>query len=131
MNIWKFTVLDDFIPCSPFGKPLFGHYLEGWDWVCLLEKHFAKKYQNYWNLRTGSCRSALVDLSGCPVQSFNLSNSADSKLITFEIIKSNLEKGNVVTCGSRKLEDEAITSNHAYVILKTFLKSESGFLGKE
>jgi hypothetical protein len=88
---WKAVVIDDCIPCAPSfsssagggggGAPLFAHIRPPSGsskapppvWLPLLEKALAKRYGgSYDALRGGSISEALVDLTGAPVEDFNL-----------------------------------------------------------
>jgi hypothetical protein len=122
-------VLDSFIPCSPFGMPLFSRSHDQTPWVSLLEKYFAKRFYNYSNLSTGSCRSALFDLTDCPVVSINVRDYKGNEMGLFGIIQGYLEADCVVTCGSGVLDDEVISSQHAFVLNKIFICEDEMGIG--
>lgn len=54
------------------GGPIFSKVSPGNDlWVLLLEKAMAKIHGSYFNLIGGSTKDALIDLTGCPCESFD------------------------------------------------------------
>ena len=134
---WEYSVIDDFIPCFPYGQPLFANSLETSYKISLLEKLFAKTAGNYKSLESGSCRSALIDLTGCPVYTRTIpkEDSFSYNDILEEINKFQIE-GSIITCGSRNKHYGALKVNgissdsikgtgHAFV-----LESLKGFPGE-
>jgi len=71
---WKHVSIDDRIPCSPTGKPLYARCKEPHQvWVTLLEKAYAKvNGRCYQNLISGTMTYALKDLTGGDPQVVNL-----------------------------------------------------------
>lgn len=72
--------LDDFIPCSPFGDPLFlgkGQDPKPDFGFFLLEKAFAKRRGSYYRLGEGNIASCLADLTGAPVLEFFLDDPSN------------------------------------------------------
>lgn len=69
---WINIVVDDYIPCLPFGNPLFTQNNSKEFWPMLIEKAFAKRYGSYSKLVTGTPKSAFIDLTSCPTFIFNL-----------------------------------------------------------
>ncbi len=63
---WKLVSIDDRIPCTPNGRPLYAHGSQPHEtWVMLLEKAYAKiNGRCYQNLNRGSISYALKDLTG-------------------------------------------------------------------
>ena len=94
-------------------------------WVMMIEKLFAKVYGGYNNLQMGTCRSAFVDLTGCPVltiktEDFKTAQFENSffepKYQFFLRIKKALRVGYLVTCGSNEgeLAHPKLIGSHAY-----------------
>ena len=130
MNEWECLVIDGFLPCKPFGDPIYGFNRKRNFWVSLIEKHFSKKYQNYTNLQSGSCRSALVDLSGCPVISVLLKKMDEKGIIEiFDLLKRHMGKGHVITCGTKDVNHDNIASHHAYVIQDLSILEDERIIG--
>jgi len=44
----------------------------------LLEKAYAKIHGNYYNLRFGFTHHALIDLTGCPTETYNFKHWTES-----------------------------------------------------
>ena len=66
-GFWREITIDDFIPCFPYGEPIFARSLiPQHTWISLLEKAFAKVHGSYQALVGGSVYEALLDLTGCP-----------------------------------------------------------------
>ena len=63
---WKLVTIDDRIPCTPNGEPLYAHGAQRHEtWVMLLEKAYAKiNGRCYQNLNRGAISYALKDLTG-------------------------------------------------------------------
>jgi hypothetical protein len=63
---WKLVTIDDRIPCTPNGRPLYAHGAQPHEtWVMLLEKAYAKiNGRCYQNLNRGTISYALKDLTG-------------------------------------------------------------------
>eukprot|EP00960_Hanusia_phi_P041268 754920-Hanusia_phi.AAC.3 len=63
---WKYITIDDRIPCSPSGEPLYARCKDVCEiWVMLIEKAYAKIHGRcYRNLETGAMTFALKDLTG-------------------------------------------------------------------
>lgn len=73
-------------------------------WVLLLEKAYAKIHGCYKNLTGGKPYQALMDLTGCPTMSLNLSESKVKDLINtgkiWNLIKHFDEEGYLMTGGT-------------------------------
>lgn len=62
---WKNVIIDDYIPVTSDGKPVFSSCLDPNEvWVMLMEKAYAKLHKCYENLEGGSEIYALVDMTG-------------------------------------------------------------------
>ena len=118
-------ILDDFLPCKPFSGPMFARSKMGDLWVMMIEKLFAKVYGGYNKLQMGTCRSAFVDLTGCPVltiktEDFKTAQFENSffepKYQFFLRINKALRVGYLVTCGSNEgeLAHPKLIGSHAY-----------------
>lgn len=67
---WVVVTVDDYIPCTLKGGPMFSSNRGNELWVVLLEKAYAKLHGNYWQLRAGYVSHGMMDLSGCPTFRF-------------------------------------------------------------
>lgn len=67
---WVVVTIDDYIPCYLNGGPMFSSANGNELWAILLEKAYAKLHGNYWQLRAGFVSHGMMDLSGCPTQSY-------------------------------------------------------------
>jgi len=65
-GLWQDIVIDGFLPCAPYGDPVYMGIRGGAVWAALVEKAFAKRFGSYNALVGGHCMTALVDLTGCP-----------------------------------------------------------------
>jgi calpain-15 len=71
----KIVVVDDYFPYDEaksrwaFSKPSTGNEI----WVLILEKAFAKVFGSYSRIEVGDSGEALMPLTGCPVQTVELS----------------------------------------------------------
>lgn len=75
------VILDEFFPCFPLSTPVFSRCDNQEFWVLLLEKVFAKAYGSYAALEKGSSRSALIDLTKCPVFTFDFQSKETLELV--------------------------------------------------
>lgn len=75
------VVLDEFFPCLPLSTPIFSRSENQELWVLLLEKAFAKTRGSYAALERGSSRSALVDLTKCPVFTYDFQSKETLELV--------------------------------------------------
>ena len=69
---WREVTIDELIPCYPKGEPVFATCVNGDLWVPLLEKAYAKVHGGYHQLKGGSVHEALMDLTGCPTNTYEL-----------------------------------------------------------
>ena len=111
---WQEYVIDDFVPCFPFSQPLFSKTIQGDLWVLLIEKCFAKAYSSYRNLVSGNCKSALLDLSGCPVVSYDVPVNNHKAIEFWETIANYKTNNYAITCGSKHEAKGKVSSSHAY-----------------
>ncbi len=68
---WTEVTVDDFFPCYVNGGPIFTFGQGNELWVMLLEKAYAKLHGAYHQLIGGMISKALMDLTGCPVETVN------------------------------------------------------------
>jgi len=71
---WVTVTVDDYFPCYPEGEPIFARCHGNELWVMLLEKAYAKLHGNFYLLRGGFVNEALLDLTGCPSISYELTD---------------------------------------------------------
>lgn len=69
---WIVVTVDDYIPCTIKGGPMFTSGNGDELWVLLLEKAYAKVHRNYCQLRAGFLSDGMMDLSGCPTYKYTL-----------------------------------------------------------
>lgn len=65
---WKEVVVDDYIPCSKEGKPVFSSAHGNELWVILLEKAWAKLHGSYYRIEAGFAENVMHDLTGAPTE---------------------------------------------------------------
>ena len=65
-GVWNELTIDDYMPCSLEGPPLFTRAHGNELWVMLLEKAYAKLHGSFENLREGHPNEALQDFTGFP-----------------------------------------------------------------
>lgn len=129
---WQTVVLDDLVPCYPDQGPIFSQNRGPELWVLLAEKAYAKLHRDYMQLKSGNPSDALADLTGLPVDYFNLDSSEMKEAIaTGEFWETLLHLGQeeqLMAAGSRGTdkytelgidpENEAgLVGGHAYSIL--------------
>ena len=78
---WVTVTVDDYFPCYPMGGPIFSQSSGNELWVLVLEKAYAKLHGNYYLLKGGLASEGLIDLTGCPCLSYNLSDEQVQKKI--------------------------------------------------
>eukprot|EP00941_MAST-03F_sp_MAST-3F-sp1_P000681 g681.t1 len=66
---WRVLMLDDWLPCSETGRPVFAApAADGALWVALLEKAFAKLHGSFAAIVSGTAAEALAVLTGLPTK---------------------------------------------------------------
>ena len=65
-GVWNELTIDDYMPCSLEGPPLFTRAHGNELWVMLLEKAYAKLHGSFENLKEGHPNEALQDFTGFP-----------------------------------------------------------------
>jgi len=65
---WKEVVVDDYIPCTKDGMPVFSSAHGNELWVMLLEKAWAKLHGSYLRIEAGFAEHVMHDLTGAPTE---------------------------------------------------------------
>ncbi|GLE06047.1 hypothetical protein PINS_up015258 [Pythium insidiosum] len=98
----RIVVIDDFIPCNPHGKPVFGSFTGSQGkfeiWSLLVEKAYAKLHGGYEAIMGGQDAHALQDLYGNVSFQFTLSEKCPSELEAWERLTSALQNGSLLGC---------------------------------
>lgn len=132
---WVTVTIDDYIPCSLSGGPLFGHCARNELWVSLLEKAYAKLHGSYHALDGGLTSEAMFDLTGCPTKSVQFPKKKDNyktiKVFADDLFDKMLkadDKGHMIcsgTAGVDNLTDKTdrakgagLVSGHAYSVIQ-------------
>jgi hypothetical protein len=66
--------VDDYFPCFVNGGPIFSSSQDNELWILILEKAYAKLHGSYLALRGGYAIDGMVDLTGCPSISYDMTN---------------------------------------------------------
>jgi calpain-15 len=69
---WVIVTVDDYFPCFPNESPIFSRSHGNELWVLILEKAYAKLHGSYMLLKKGWPVEGLIDLTGCPTVSYEL-----------------------------------------------------------
>ena len=143
---WEGVEIDDKIPCSLHGYPIFAHCVDEFGrcqnewWLSLLEKAYAKIYVSYANLHGGNMSEALYDLSGAPVLDYCITDgksvakqtecdwerlwnayiAGDAICVGFCVTGSELSSSSKVRNG--------IYTNHAYSLIGLFKNEKWKFV---
>ena len=126
----RVVIVDDQIPVSQSGLPLYAHAREG---ACLaiplIEKALAKHYGSFAVLGGGNTSEALWDLTGCAVEDVKVDGDGASKLspsACATLVGDALKRGDLVACGHidvKKRGDYAavceggVRMNHAFAVV--------------
>ena len=81
------VVIDDYLPVSSSGRPVFASSREGELWVSLLEKAWAKLHGTYARTAGGLPCFAANHLLGVPSESFHHDSEADDPESFFKMLK--------------------------------------------
>ena len=73
-GVWQELTIDDYMPCSLEGPPLFTRSHGNELWVLLLEKAYAKIHGSFSNIAHGHPNEALQDFTGFPVVTYNFND---------------------------------------------------------
>lgn len=127
MSKWKILTLDDYVPCFPLGETIFSRNQDKEIWVLLLEKAFAKLYGSYGRLIGGDCKHGLIDLTGCPTFSYDLTqDKIKEKIASGEMWNrtSEWDKSQyLITAATKELSAQktsqvGLVKEHAYSVLR-------------
>jgi hypothetical protein len=120
---WVNVIVDDLIPCSPSGRPIFASNKTGNEfWVSIIEKAYAKICGSYRAIESGNEAEGLVDLSGGIALTLMLHEGKDGKMITptnlWDLLSSYFAKGFFLgAANNRTFKIKGIEDNHAYGVL--------------
>jgi len=113
-------ILDEYLPCSPFGKPIFTKTKSSELWTMLLEKAYAKSFGSYEALVSGDSCDGLTDLTGCPVEKIEFSDISPETIWEM-LLKGEASSELIVTASvdedKNDREKTGLVSHHAYSIL--------------
>jgi len=95
-------------------------------WVLLLEKAYAKLHRSYYALIGGDTGEALIDLSGAPVQSFDLVSDLHVKQqmangYLYEKLKEYDERNFLISASTYVKQEDchpSLVKAHAYAIIQ-------------
>lgn len=126
MGSWKTIVVDDFFPCFPLSDPVFSRNNGKEIWVLLIEKAFAKLHGSYLSLENGNIKHSLIDLTGCPVFTYQMmERGKDSPFDSNDFwgkLKHWSEENYLVAASTREIPAEnsiaGLVKEHAYSILR-------------
>ncbi|KAI9913475.1 hypothetical protein PsorP6_006754 [Peronosclerospora sorghi] len=124
-NRSRIVVVDDYIPCSQYGKPVFGSFTGSNGkfeiWSLLVEKAYAKLHGGYEAIVGGQEGYCLQDLFGGVPARYKLHEKCPSEESAWQAIGSALQSGSLVGCSN---EDMAVSlptglrKTDAYGIMK-------------
>jgi len=118
------VIVDDYIPCSQYGKPIFGSFT-GSDsrfeiWSMLVEKAFAKLHGGYDAIVGGQEAYCLQDLYGGIPSSFKMQD-CQNESSAWDRISQALEIGNLLGACNDTVDTEmpeGLRKAHTYGIIK-------------
>jgi calpain len=123
-NRSRIVVIDDYIPCSQYGKPVFGAFTGSNSkfemWSLLVEKAYAKLHGGYESIVGGQEAYALQDLYGGVPASYKLQEKCPTEELAWQEISNALQSGSLVGC-SNDVDDElpvGIRRTDPYGIMK-------------
>ncbi|DAZ97738.1 TPA: hypothetical protein N0F65_009018 [Lagenidium giganteum] len=124
-NRSRVVVIDDFVPCSQYGKPVFGSFTGSNGkfeiWSMLVEKAYAKLHGGYEAIVGGQEAYCLQDLyGGIPVK-FSLQEKCPTEASAWETISRALQSGSLVGCSNETADMElprGLRKSVAYGVMK-------------
>jgi hypothetical protein len=126
---WRQVTIDDQLPCSKAGTPVYGHSQDEHElWPSLLEKAYAKLHGSYQALEGGNIAEALVDLTGGAPEEIDLDDDdgralAESGQLWSRLLLYQQEQyllGCAYICdGAAEVDTgSGLLQNHAYGIMR-------------
>ena len=131
----RVVVVDDQVPVSNAGLPLYAHARKG---ACLafslIEKALAKHYGSFAVLNGGNTSEALWDLTGCAVEDVRLDGGGAAKLspsACATLVSDALHRGDLVACGHIDVKkrgqytavcEGGVRMNHAFAVVAASAK---------
>ncbi|ETN06475.1 hypothetical protein PPTG_12597 [Phytophthora nicotianae INRA-310] len=124
-NRSRVVVVDDYIPCSQYGKPVFGSFTGSNGkfeiWSLLVEKAYAKLHGGYETIVGGQEGYALQDLYGGVPSRYKLQEKCPNEEVAWQAISSALQAGSLVGCSNEDMAAELPTGlrkTDAYGLMK-------------
>ncbi|GAB9471540.1 hypothetical protein Gpo141_00008746 [Globisporangium polare] len=124
-NRSRVVVIDDYIPCSQFGKPVFGSFTGNNGkfeiWALLVEKAYAKLHGGYEAIVGGQEAYCLQDFYGGVPASFKLQEKLPSEDEAWYSISKSLQSGSLVGCSNEDVEmdlPKGLRKSFAYGVMK-------------
>ncbi|KAK1941167.1 Calpain-9 [Phytophthora citrophthora] len=124
-NRSRVVVIDDYIPCSQYGKPVFGSFTGSNDkfeiWSLLVEKAYAKLHGGYEAIVGGQEGYALQDLYGGVPARYKLQEKCPNEEVAWQAISTALQSGSLLGCSNEDMAAELPTGlrkTDAYGIMK-------------
>ncbi|CEG35780.1 calpain-like protein [Plasmopara halstedii] len=124
-NRSRVVVVDDFIPCSQYGKPVFGSFTGSSDkfeiWSLLIEKAYAKLHGGYEAIVGGQEGYVLQDLYGGVPSRYTLHEKCQNEEAAWQMMISALQAGSLVGCSNEDMTAElpkGLRKTDAYGIMK-------------
>lgn len=121
----RVVVVDDYIPCSQYGKPVFGSFTGSNGkfeiWSLLVEKAYAKLHGGYEAIIGGQEAYALQDLYGGVPASYKLQETFATEDAAWQGLSAALESGSLVGCSNEDVEMDLPTGlrkSFAYGVLQ-------------
>jgi hypothetical protein len=126
-GVWRYVTVDDRVPCSKCGKPLYARSLDPNEtWVMILEKAYAKLHGCYEALTAGFIDYGLRDLTGAATMKWKWADKKIKAKLDNNTLWSELlalkEEGSLLGCsnaihGAEHSSASGLLSGHAYAIL--------------
>ncbi|KAG1688486.1 hypothetical protein DVH05_003578 [Phytophthora capsici] len=124
-NRSRVVVIDDYIPCSQYGKPVFGSFTGSNDkfeiWSLLVEKAYAKLHGGYEAIVGGQEGYALQDLYGGVPARYKLQEKCPNEEVAWQTISTALQSGSLLGCSNEDMAAElpkGLRKTDAYGIMK-------------
>ncbi|KAH7482145.1 Calpain-9 [Phytophthora ramorum] len=124
-NRSRVVIVDDYIPCSQYGKPVFGSFTGSNGkfeiWSLLVEKAYAKLHGGYEAIVGGQEGYCLQDLYGGVPARYKLQEKCPNEEAAWQTISSTLQAGSLVGCSNEDMAAELPTGlrkTDAYGIMK-------------